>query len=607
MFKYFNNILPCIYFMKTMRQSKIKQLRNIDMLNSSGVVSGGVGMTSITPMPIDVTTNSFYTFLTELYTKYAHLIRDNIKKIHSSTIDKMVLRQRSMVYTIPIDNLPVANNVYVDIPPVFHLFGLLMPYITRIVQVDMYGIFEQLSNLSEIKQLTETETKLIKMCIMNDVKILDLNDMPLTKEQQMNVLVFLNIFYHVITNSLFQISKEHIPKMIEQNLLNHFNNIIDNKFKMSCIYDKLNDNDPYNIRVLRRTMLAFGIRPVKMKLRHVPASYKGMFTSSGRMPSAPIDLSSDCTGDDDIEEFIDSITITHDKITVEEYSEEENGKKCLSISKFLENHSKLITSENKLYWSKFKRAYGVFPVYIGRRDVYKKKEYEQLLVANVECCETKFNTRRVLEKQLFCNDNNAVPMNVGGVEYYPLALMGVFVENSDVTGSIEDVEFLFINPYSMASELAKAGTVPGVYCEGLLKILKKFDDHFFCPTKKSSADYDCNKAGTTHLNSISTILDEAASAKGTDSAPLSGAFSTCCEYSIFKDFKELLTNANVGLLFLSNKSCTSPIVVDCNPTGATTTNITLGNITYSVVSLEAIKCMIQSSVTTIFYVSDVDC
>lgn len=589
----------------------IKQLRSLELSSKSS--SGPFTPTGV--MPIDVTTNSFYSLISDLYTKYNHVIRENIKKIHSTSIDKMVLRQRSIVLTFPIDSLPVANNVYVNLPPVFHIFGLLLPYISRIVQVDMYGMFEQLANLSEVKPLSETETKLIKMSIMNDVKILDLNDMPLTYEQQINVLVFLNIFYHVVTNSLFQIGKEHIPKMIEQNLLNHFNSIIDTKFKMSCVYDKLNDNDPYHVRVLRKTLLAFGIRPVKLTLKHVPASYKGMFP--GRMNSAqlPTELSSDCVSNDDLDEFVDSITISHDKINAEEYQEEEEQlyqtpsnsayakDMCLSIGKYLEHHAKLVTNDNKLYWSKFKRAYGILPVFIGRRDVYKKKEYEQLLVANVECCETRFNTRKVLSRNLFCpnilNDNSRTKTsnNILGVDYFPLAVMGTFIESSELTGSIDDVEFLYINPFSMHLEgmVASPGSTPMAdrYCADLRKILQKFDEHFFCPYKKPSA-YNCSSDGNT-LNSLSSVLTDKDG-------------SVCCDISVFTEFKELLTQQNVGLLFLSNKTCSSPILINCDNAQSASSSITLkdGN-TYKVIGLNHIKCMIQSSTTAILYVTDISC
>lgn len=589
----------------------IKQLRSLELSSKSS----STPITSVGVMPIDVTTQSFYGLITDLYTKYNHVIRENIKKIHSTSIDKMVLRQRSIVLTFPIDSLPVANNVYVNLPPVFHIFGLLLPYVSRIVQVDMYGMFEQLANLSEVKPLTETETKLIKMSIMNDVKILDLNDMPLTYEQQINVLVFLNIFYHVVTNSLFQIGKEHIPKMIEQNLLNHFNSIIDTKFKMSCVYDKLNDNDPYHIRVIRKTLLAFGIRPVKLTLKHVPASYKGMFP--GKMNSAmlPTELSSDCASNDDLDEFVDSVTIPHDKINSEEYQEEETlwystGTKenCLSVGKFLENHAKLITSDNKLYWSKFKRAYGILPVFIGRRDVYKKKEYEQLLVANVECCETRFNTRKILSKNLFCpyfsDATNAVRQSNSflGIDYYPLAVMGTFIESSELTGSIDDVEFLYINPFSFHVEGTVNKGSPNYndfqsrYCEGLREILMKFDEHFFCPYKKPSA-YNCSKDANTPVNSLSSVLDSR------DGGP-------CCDLTIFSEFKDLLIQANVGLLFLSNKTCSSPILIDCENRADGMKNLEMNNSAknvYKILGLDNVRCIIQSSTTAILYVTDISC
>lgn len=351
----------------------INKLHRYKQIKASDVSSNSSVITSIASMPMDVTNNAFYSLITDLYTKYAHVIRENIKKVHSQAIDKMILRQRSLVATYQIENLPVSNNVYTQLPPVFHLFGMLLPYISRILQIDMYGMFEQLANISDVKPLSETETKLIKMSIMNDVKILDLNDMPLTYEQQINVLVFMNIFYHVVTNSLFQINKEYIPKMIEQNLLNHFNSIIDTKFKMSCVYDKLNDNDPYHVRVLRKTMLAFGIRPVKMQLKAVPASYKGLFGAKTTFPNPVDSTSSDYSSQDDIDEFIDSITIPHDKINSPDFLENVGTESYLSIGKFLDNHTKMVTQDNKIYWSKFKRAYGILPVYIGRRDVYKRK------------------------------------------------------------------------------------------------------------------------------------------------------------------------------------------------------------------------------------------
>lgn len=566
----------------------INKLHRYKQIKASDVSSNSPVITSVATMPMDVTNNAFYSLITDLYTKYAHIIRENIKKVHSQSIDKMILRQRSLVATYQIDNLPVSNNVYTQLPPVFHLFGMLLPYISRILQIDMYGMFEQLANISEVKPLSETETKLIKMSIMNDVKILDLNDMPLTYEQQINVLVFMNIFYHVVTNSLFQINKEYIPKMIEQNLLNHFNSIIDTKFKMSCVYDKLNDNDPYHVRVLRKTMLAFGIRPVKMQLKAVPASYRGLFGGKTVLPSSTDCTSSDYSSQDDVDEFIDSITIPHDKINAADFLENDKGEQYLSIGKFLDNHTKMVTQDNKIYWSKFKRAYGILPVYIGRRDVYKKKEYEQLLVANVECCETKFHTRPILEQNIFCPNASGLENNFQGTKYFPLAVMGTFVESSELTGSIDDVEFLYINPFNMDG-------LPSTHkmCDGLREILLKFDSHFFCAYKKT--DPACkDTADPSKFATISSVINS------------TSGDSLCCDSAIFKDFKEILGQASLGLLFLSNKTCNSPILIDINNT-TSTTKVTLGAKDYPVIMMERIKCLIQSSATAIVYVTDINC
>lgn len=570
----------------------INKLHRYKQIKASDVSSNSSVITSIASMPMDVTNNAFYSLITDLYTKYAHVIRENIKKVHSQAIDKMILRQRSLVATYQIENLPVSNNVYTQLPPVFHLFGMLLPYISRILQIDMYGMFEQLANISDVKPLSETETKLIKMSIMNDVKILDLNDMPLTYEQQINVLVFMNIFYHVVTNSLFQINKEYIPKMIEQNLLNHFNSIIDTKFKMSCVYDKLNDNDPYHVRVLRKTMLAFGIRPVKMQLKAVPASYKGLFGAKTTFPNPVDSTSSDYSSQDDIDEFIDSITIPHDKINSPDFLENVGTESYLSIGKFLDNHTKMVTQDNKIYWSKFKRAYGILPVYIGRRDVYKKKEYEQLLVANVECCETKYHTKRILDQNLFCPNTAGVDNNFQGTKYAPLAVMGTFVESSEITGSIDDVEFLYINPFSFDEGAPTNGSV----CESIREILLKFDSHFFCAYKKpTKADFPCTdgKPPTETFDTISSVINS------------NSGDSLCCDSAIFKDFKDILKQVSIGLLFLSNKTCNSPILVDTR--NGSSNKVSLGGKDYPVLQLDRIKCLIQSSATAIIYVTDINC
>ena len=204
---------------------------------------------------------------------------DNIKKINSPSVNKNVLRNRVLIGNYTYEYLPISNNVYTDLHPVFYIFGLLLPYVSRILQVDMYGMFEQLANLSENRQLNENELKLIKMTSMNDVKILDLDDTPLTYEQQVNVLIYLNMFLHVVTNSLFKLDRESLPKMIEQTLINQFNSIIETKYKLNSIYDKLHSNDPYHVKVLRKVMLSFGIRPVKLKLKNVPSNVKGMISS----------------------------------------------------------------------------------------------------------------------------------------------------------------------------------------------------------------------------------------------------------------------------------------------------------------------------------------
>jgi hypothetical protein len=588
--------------------------------------SSALSVTVSPGSPVDITASSFYSLISDLYSKYVNIIRENIKRIHSTSIRKNTLRIRSLLGTLSIDKVPVANNVYVELPPVFRIFGLLLPFISRILQVDLYGMFEQLSNLSETKPLSDTETKLIKMSVMNDVKILDLNDMPLTYEQQINILVYLNIFYHVVYNSLVQISKEHLPKMIEQSLLNHFNSIIETRFKLSCLYDKLNDNDPYHVKVMRKTMLAFGIRPVKLSLRSVPNSYKGGFfptfvgtTSDGK-----------CIGDDDVEDFIDSITIPHDKISSSDYEVSLSGTPNtakyefasiepathhLSIKKFLDNYNRIVTLENRMYWAKFKRAYGFLPIYIGRRDVHKKKEYEQLLVANIECCETRFNTKRVDPRNLYCQVDQTYGAEssqneFNGVDYYPYILMGVILDTTDETlGSIEDINFTLVNPFVYEKLKVPTGsTDDGDHnlCPGLVDILKKFDDHFFCASKDASDKYDCTKS------SLSNILSSPSDLK-------------CCDMDLYKDFKEILTKSNVGLLFVSNKSCLSPIIVNFDQYSSATMSekneyyeenddtspydghVIVAGQAVKVLHIRYLTCLIESSVTSIFYVTDIQC
>lgn len=574
------------------RSSKYSQLKQLT-LNTSSPAS-----VSVIPMPVDVTTSAFYTIITELYTKYASVIRENIKKIYTPSIDKMVLRMRSMT-TGNSSLLPVSNNVYVELPPVFRIVGLLMPYLSSILQVDMYGMFEQLSNLSDSKPLTDVETKLIKMTIMNDVKILDLNDMPLTYEQQMNVLVFLNIFYHAVSNSLFQIGREQLPKMIEQNLLTQFNSIIETKFKLPCTYHKLNEGDPYHVKVLRKLMLAFGIRPCKYELRNVPAAYKSMFNDSSASSSSPVNFTSsaDCTASE-IEEFVDSVTVSYSKLDSNEYLD--SATKELDIGKFLETNTKIVQADGKLYWSKFKRAYGLLPVYIERRDVYKKKAYEQLLVSNVQCCETRFNTRKIRSANLFCPNplsSATAPTAVqsaanlfASVAYFPLAVMGVFIENSEISGAVEDVEFLYLNPYTLNNTLNPNPTgYTDKFCPGLRQILIEFDNHFFCQFKPQTTYDGC----TSGAKSFSEALKNSSFDSG------------CCDSQLFKEFKDLLENNKLGLLFLSNKSCLSPIFVSFD--GSTSTEVDLNGTKFKVIRHSDIECLVQASATAILYVTDVKC
>lgn len=544
-------------------------------------------------------TSTLYKMICDMYSKYGHVIRDNIRKLNSPSVNKMILRTRTLIGSFAIDSVPVSNNVYVELPPVFYMFGLLLPFITRILQVDLYGMFEQLSQLSETKQLNDNEMKLIKMSMMNDVKIMDLDDMPLTYEEQINVLVYLNIFYHVVASALFKIDKESIPKMVEQNLLNQFNSIMDTKYKMPCIYDKLNDNDPYNVKVIRKTLLSFGIRPVKLRLRNYPIHSKGTF------PAFPAGLNSTCSNDE-LEEFVDSVCVPHDKLDDIDYFSDAPDDAKFDIKKFLEKQYKIITVDNKIYWSHFDRAYGIFPLFIGRHDLRKKKDYEQLLVANVECCETRFNTRQLNDKYLFCTSYGtasisspsssnpglitSAELSVHGFTYLPFALMGTFLSNGDLTGSIEDVEFLFINPYNEFPNEQDGTSIfkKDQRCEKIFELLKKFDEHFFCGKTMLKNKYDCDKNGPTSIESI-----------------LEGDMR-CCDQSVFNEFKQVLEVGNVGLLFLSNKSCASPIFVDMlSTTGGS--SVKIGGKDVKILPLSSVRCLIASSVTTIMYITDISC
>lgn len=552
-----------------LRYNKIKDFKN-------------TGLKCVPMMDIiDIKDGSFYNTICELYNKYSNQIRDNIKKINSPSVNKSVLRVRALIGNS--GNLQVANNVYVDLHPVFYLFGMLLPYISRVLQVDMYGMFEQLSNISVDggRQLHETEMKLMKMTMMNDVKILDLDDVPLTYEQQINVLVYMNIFLHIIANSLFKIDKESLPKMIEQSVLNQFNSIIDTKFKLPVVYDKLHDNDTYHCKVIRKVLLSFGIRPVRMKLKNVPANIRGGITSSS------MSVPTISTGGDDLDEFVDSVTIPYDKLDHVDFEADDvdvAGQKVLSIKKFLEKYTKVVSLDNKLYWSQFDRAFGLLPVFINRKDTKMKKDYEQLLLAQTECCETKFNTRKVDISDLICTtlDSN---FSINGVKYSPFALQGVFIGNSESTGFVEDIEFLFINPLNeFPPDAAFAGQ-----CKPVSELLKKFDEEFFCGGKTSKNSYNCRDSTGAAVTSIDSILQS--------------VDSTCCDYSMYDEFKRLITGHQLGLLYMSNKSCSHPILVSMD--GHMTIDIASTNV--KIVTFEQIKCLIQSSVTSVIYITDIDC
>lgn len=577
-----------------MTNKKYKRFSTCTSTHNMNTAATNVNVNVSSCVPVDTTSNEFELLIAEYYTKYINEIKRN-RKLYGPSVDKMTWRLRTLVSTMSIDQLPVSNNVYVDLPPVFRIFGLLLPYLSRITMVDMFGMYEQLANISESKPLTDNEIKLIKMSIMNDVKILDLNNMPLTYEQQLNVLVFMNIFLHVVIDSLYQINKEYIPKMIERSLLIHFDNIIETKFKLPCIYDKLNDNDPYHVKVIRKTMLAFGIRPVKLQLKNLPASYNGGLFSG---PTTSISMASG-TDDADIEEFVDSITVPYDKLGTSEYLETEDGVDYLSLTKFLEKHTKMITVDNKIYWAKFKRAYGILPIFIGRRDVYKKKEYEQLLVANVECCETRFNTRRIHRKFLYCDTvatQNAPSISgvdfgvikIGGIPYFPLVLMGVMDPNAEYRS-----EYALVHPFSIFSdesfEPEYVKQCKERACMGIHELLKKLDEHFFCAYKKDT-DIECGENNSSFTNIVSE------------------ADNVCTDTKVFRDFKELMMQANFGLLYLSNKTCQSPILIDYSDTGTqATSKLSIGSVQYTVVTRNRIECIIESCTHTVFCIGPVDC
>ncbi|MFN7836064.1 MAG: hypothetical protein ACK5NY_09815, partial [Burkholderiaceae bacterium] len=543
---------------------------------------------------VDVKDNTFYNVICEMYTKYHLLIKDNIKKINSPVINKYVLRNRTLLGTVA-DNIPVSNNIFVELQPVFYLFGLLLPHITRIVQIDMYGMFEQISNLSDNRTLSENELKLLKMTSMNDVKILDLDDTPLTYEQQVNILIYLNMFLHVVTNSLFKIDKDELPKMVEQSVMNQFNSIIETKFKLPAIYDKLNHNDPYHVKVLRKIMLSFGIRPIKIHLKSAP-----LFAKNSHIQGT--------SSNDDLEDFVDCITIPYEKIDNPEFSipiqyttyDSTASKPVnhLSIYKFLDKSYKPVNIDNKLYWAEFNRAYGFFPVFINRRDPHLKKDYEQLLTINTDCCELKFNTTQIDPRDLFCPYNivdnydtsiyDERPVKIKGQQYFPFIIMGVFLNNSEKTASIEDVEFLYINSlYSSNNDFTSGNRFK---CPTIKDLIEKFDKEFFCGGKTSKNSYQCSSDGDRNF-SFDTILSKLE--------------NKCCDQANFESFQSIIDNQpNVGLLYTSNRSCSQPIfVVDTDPTPEFSAHFE--NIT--TVKLTQIECLISSSATTIIYLADIDC
>lgn len=536
---------------------------------------------------LDVKDNSFYNIINDMYTKYSATIKDNIKKINSPSVNKGVMRIRTLMgVTEEGTARPASNNVYADLHPAFYVFGLILPHLGRIIQVDMYGMFEQLSSLSENKQMTENETNLIKMCVMNDVKIMDLDDMPLTREQQLNLIVYLNIFIHVVANSLFKIEIPSLPKMVEQSLINQFNSILDTKFKLPSIYNKLNDNDPYHIKVLRKTMLAFGIRPVKIKLNNFMHNYDKVCISSDNINNMYNE------NDNGIDDFVDSVTVPFNKIDSDTYHDEKT--KHFSIKKFLDKYSRMITVENRTYWTQFVRGYGILPVYISRRDNVQKKDYEQLLVPNIECCETKIKARQILESEIFCPESTMTDSGfvVNSVTYYPIAIMGTFSNNSDFSGIIEDVEFLFVNPFNalsselFISESSDTSSKDTTYnaCKNIVSLFQTIDEKFFCGSKNTT-----NKPGSEcqDIKSLSNLIKNMG--------------DRTCTATGFEEFKNNLEEQSPGLLYLSNRCSDKPLFVTIDNSKTT------ASLAEHVVTLSQIKCLIQSSATCILYLTDVDC
>lgn len=504
---------------------------------------------------LNVKDESFNDQIIDLYTKNLPAIRENIRKLLNNKMKKSSLRTRTMSGLLFADKKLACNNNYTELHPVFYIFGLILPHLTNIFQSDLCNAFMM---INDNKQMDEDSTLLLKTILLSEVKMLDADMLPLTYDNQINVLTYLNILMHVIVNALFKIGPDDLPKLIDSTIIDKFNLIMDMKLKIPALFDKLNNNDDYITKVFRKVSLLFGKRTVAMKLTGMPVG--SMFCENNNLS---------ITNDAEIptiEEFTDSFIIKYEHLNNSLYHKKDdsgvvNDEPKLSIKLALEKMQKLITVDNKIYSSKFKYAYSYLPVFIQRKDSTVKKDYVKVLMSRVDrCCNDSFvNNIPICEEEIFLDtDDPSKSVNINNKDYYPLLVGGCFQNDNQM----DDVDFIYINPIIEDSPLSN--------------ILKDNDERFFCDKSTFKNDLKC---GDTEASSFTDFVSQL---NTDDKTPNKG----CCDYKGYSTFEDKIKGQ--FLLYVSNKNCNTPMILEPD-------------------RHENIKCLISKSTSFVLYLTKSEC
>jgi len=575
---------------KELRTNRSRITKNIDF-NDISLGTDNRDCLNLNINFVEVRGDHFEHELYEKYSKYSEYAQENIKRLLNPNLNRDMLRARVLAGFPPVYNqVPKMAPYTSQVHPVFYTFGLLLPFLTNILESDMNEAFRKICK--DTLRMEEQDELLFKTILMSDVKLTQQHK-PLTDDENLTAISYINLLMHVITNSLYKVSAEDHAKYVDPFVTSKLNSLLSLKLLTPPIVHPINENDDYIVKTFRKLSLLFGKKPVIMKVskqnvfsvenklepvfdnkiqEHVDSfvidinNKSHWETSTGRSSSSNnfCDQAKDCDLFFETKERYDTAKKDCDpRIT------KPDGARSLSIKKALET-PKTYSKDGKLYTTKFDSSMYYLPVVINRKEKVRKNDYSKVLLGS--SCKSRLqrniNDERY-DKVKINKDDLDKSFTIGKCTYYPYLYLGTF---KDRKGIDDDVDFIMAN---MNDDIVRLNRQADADLYGTkYKPPPKSTDPC-APTTGSTKNIkeECESFGN-----LMEVLYNA-----------SGKTEGCCEYT--SEHRQNLRKFLRGgveekFLITSNKTCLIPLTIKGEA------------------QKEALYPLLQQSVTLIIYLVD---